>query len=52
MDLVEKIARMISEQDRIDADEAPDFADWHWEERADIAREIISAVRAESQPVK
>jgi hypothetical protein len=48
MDLVEKIARMISEQDREEAGEAADFVDWHWEERADLAREIIKAVQAET----
>ncbi len=49
MDIVEKVARLISEQDRIEADEAPDFADWHWEERADLAREIIKTVREHQQ---
>ncbi len=45
MDLVEKVARIMSEQDRAEANEAPDFADWHWEENTDVAREIIKAVR-------
>lgn len=47
MGLIEKIARLISEQDRIEADEAADFADWHWEEREELATAILALVRAE-----
>ena len=43
--LVEMVARLISEQDRFEADEASDFVEWHWEERADLAREIVKMVR-------
>ena len=39
---LERIARLISEQDREDAGEAPDFAGWHWEERASVAAKIIN----------
>ena len=42
MTIVEKIARIISEHDRMEVDEAPGWADWHWEERSGLAREIIA----------
>lgn len=45
MDMVERIARLISEQDRIEAGEASDFVDWHWEERAELAAEILRTMR-------
>lgn len=48
MNMVEMVARIISEQDRAEADESSDFADWHWEERAELAVEIIKALREPS----
>jgi hypothetical protein len=42
--MIERVARLISEADRTEAGEAPDFADWHWEERADLARAILRAI--------
>lgn len=43
--MIERVARLISEEDRAEANEAPDFADWHWEERAELAQRIIHALQ-------
>ena len=51
-EMVERIARALSEIDRIEADEAPDFADWHWEENVERAKAAIEAMREPTKSMK
>jgi len=43
-DLIKQIAFAISKREGIDAGEASDFADWHWEESIDAANAALSAI--------
>jgi hypothetical protein len=45
-ELIKVIARAISTQDGIQAGEASDFADWHWEDTVDHAKAALSAIEA------
>ena len=44
MKMIERVARLISEADGELAGEADDFADWHWEERTELAQQIIHSL--------
>jgi hypothetical protein len=42
--LIEAIARAIATQDGIQAGEASDFAEWHWEDTVDHAKAALAAI--------
>jgi hypothetical protein len=44
--LIEAIARAISTEDGIQAGEASDFAEWHWEDTVDHAKAALAAIEA------
>jgi hypothetical protein len=45
MEMIERLARAMSEVDRAEAGEAADFADWHWEEHREHAIAVLDALR-------
>jgi hypothetical protein len=45
MDMIERLARAMSEVDRAEAGEAADFADWHWEEHRQHAAAVLEVLR-------
>ena len=48
-EMVERVAKAISREQGLEVGEAPDWADWHWEECADLAKAAIAAM-AEPTP--
>lgn len=43
--MIERVARAIALQEGVIAGETSDFADWHWEEFIDHARDVLAAIR-------
>lgn len=45
MNMIERVARALAQEEGARAHEVADFAEWHWEEFIDHARAVITAIR-------